>query len=107
MSQIWTSGVRTSERGDRRTVRFNNETDVCSVCGATPRIERITYTQVIGDKVYIVRDVPAQVCPRCGEQYLLPSTVDAIQNALERGEPTKTVQVPGDELAPTTSHSTR
>jgi YgiT-type zinc finger domain-containing protein len=48
--------------------------------------EKITYTQEFAGKVYLVVDVPALVCPQCGEQYLTPETVDAIQAAIEEGK---------------------
>jgi YgiT-type zinc finger domain-containing protein len=66
----------------------------CSVCGARLKIELITDTQTIGDRVYIVTDVPAEVCPQCGERYLSPETVDAIQALIESGEARETRQVP-------------
>jgi hypothetical protein len=44
--------------------------------------------------VYIVEDVPAWVCTQCGEIYLDPATVDAIQEQIEHGEATETRQVP-------------
>ncbi len=44
----------------------------CSVCGARVRAESITYTQEVGGQVFIVKEVPAVVCPQCGEQYLAP-----------------------------------
>jgi YgiT-type zinc finger domain-containing protein len=68
--------------------------DACSVCGAHLRREKITYTQTIGDKVYIVMDVEAEVCPQCGEQYLSPDAVDRIQDLIENGQATETRQVP-------------
>lgn len=68
--------------------------DPCSVCGAQLRRETITYTQTIGNNVYIVTDVEAEVCPRCGEQYLSPETVDKIQEVLEHGQAAETRQVP-------------
>ena len=66
----------------------------CSVCGAKLKKEKITYTQEINGKVYIVEDVPALVCSECGEQYLEPDTVDIIQEAIEKGKAPKTIKVP-------------
>lgn len=66
----------------------------CSVCGAQLETKTITYTQTIDGKVYIVVDVPAQVCPQCGEIYLSPETVDAIQEQIEHGQATETRAVP-------------
>lgn len=58
----------------------------CSVCKAALKEKKITYTQELGGKVYVVSDVPALVCPQCGEQYLAPDTVDEIQRVIEQGE---------------------
>jgi YgiT-type zinc finger domain-containing protein len=82
-------------------MKAETRNETCSVCGTRLRVENITYTQVIGDKVYFVSDVPAEVCSQCGEQYLSPSTVDAIQIVLETGKATKSVNVPVYELAST------
>ncbi len=74
----------------------------CAVCGAGLRRDTITYTQTIGDQIYIVTDVEADVCPQCGEQYLSPDTVDRIQELIERGEVAETRQVPVYRLARST-----
>lgn len=67
----------------------------CSICGGKILQKKITYTQAIGEKIFIVSDVPAEVCSQCGEQYLTPDTVDAIQEALETGKkPSSTLKVP-------------
>ncbi len=58
----------------------------CSVCQATLKEKEVTYTQELEGKVYVVSDVPALVCPQCGEQYLLADTVDEIQKVIEQGE---------------------
>lgn len=61
----------------------------CSVCKAKLEEKKITYTQELERKVYVVSDVPALVCSQCGEQYLSPDTVDEIQNVIEKGEQKK------------------
>ena len=73
---------------------MNTKPGPCSVCGARLQHKRITYTQTTGDMVYIVEDVPALVCGQCGEIYLEPATVDAIQEQIEHGQATETRQVP-------------
>jgi len=65
----------------------------CSVCKSTLKQKKITYTQELGGKVYVVSDVPALVCSQCGEQYLSPDTVDRIQEVIEKGEKGKTKPV--------------
>jgi YgiT-type zinc finger domain-containing protein len=74
---------------------MNRERQSCSVCGSDLREEPITYTQTIGERLYVVTEVPAQVCPIDGEQYLSPDVVDVIQEVIERGrEPMRTIEVP-------------
>jgi YgiT-type zinc finger domain-containing protein len=75
-------------------VSVSNQQTLCSVCGGRLQQKKITYTQTIGDQIYIVEDVPASVCSQCGEVYLDPATVDAIQEQLEHGQATGTRQVP-------------
>ena len=67
----------------------------CSLCGAALRPERVTYTQAVGEALYVVTNVPAEVCPRDGEQYFAPDTVDALQRVIRQGAPPKrTIEVP-------------
>ena len=73
---------------------------MCSVCGAALRLQQINYLQTRGDAVYLVAEVPAQTCAQCGEQYLSPETVDAIQEAIEHGRPQEMRAVPVYHLAP-------
>ena len=61
----------------------------CSVCKGNLVQKKITYTQELEGKVYVVSDVPALVCSQCGEQYLSPDTVDKIQEVIEKGEQKK------------------
>jgi len=74
------------------------ENQPCAVCEGTTKLEKITYTQTIGDKVVMVADVPAMVCGQCGEQYLSPDTVDELQELIENGPPKakirRTIEVP-------------
>lgn len=73
---------------------MTDEKTTCSACGARLQHRKITYTQTIGAEVYIVEDVPAWVCDQCGEIYLDPATVDAIQEQIEHGQAAETRQVP-------------
>jgi len=75
----------------------------CSVCGATLEKKTITYTQPMGKTVYPVTDVPAEVCPQCGEEYLAPETVDAIEEITQSGKAAKMLEVPVYPFSPTAS----
>ena len=74
------------------------ERTICSVCGTSVQEQKINYTQEIDGKLYLVTDVPAEVCPQCSEQYLSPDTVDKLQELIEqgaaRGKAPKTISVP-------------
>lgn len=61
----------------------------CSVCQSNLIHKKITYTQELEGKVYVVSSVPALVCSQCGERYLSPETVDRIQEVVEKGEQKK------------------
>ena len=61
----------------------------CSVCKGNLVNKKITYTQELEGKVYVVSDVPALVCDQCGETYLSPDTVDRVQEVIEKGEQKK------------------
>lgn len=61
----------------------------CSVCKGNLIYKKITYTQELEGKVYVVNDVPALVCSQCEEQYLSPEIVDRIQKVIEKGEQKK------------------
>jgi YgiT-type zinc finger domain-containing protein len=71
----------------------------CSVCGGQVEEKKIDYTQELDGELYLVREVPAEVCSQCAEPYLTPETVDRLQELIERGEdksqaPESTIVVP-------------
>mgnify|MGYP001167495526 CR=1 FL=1 len=68
--------------------------ETCSVCGAGLEERRIIYTQMRTGKLHVFADVPALVCVQCGEEYLSPETVDAVQKAFTEREATETIEVP-------------
>lgn len=61
----------------------------CSVCKSNLKHKKITYTQELKGKIYVVSAVPALVCDQCGESYLSPDTVDRVQSVIEQGEKKK------------------
>ncbi len=66
----------------------------CAVCGGVLQDGTITYTQVIGESVAIVKEVPAVICQQCGEEYLSSHTVTAIQQAITEGTGQTKTEVP-------------
>jgi len=43
------------------------------------RDERITYTLQVGDRFFVIENVPARVSERTGERFFSPETVERIQ----------------------------
>ena len=43
------------------------------------REERVTYTLQVGDRFFVIENVPARVSQRTGEQFFSPETVERIQ----------------------------
>ncbi|HZF13730.1 MAG TPA: hypothetical protein VFE33_33470 [Thermoanaerobaculia bacterium] len=41
--------------------------------------ERVTYTRQVGDRFFVIENVPARVSQRTGEQFFSPKTVERIQ----------------------------
>jgi hypothetical protein len=41
--------------------------------------ERVTYTLQVGDRFFVVENVPARVSQRTGERFFSPATVERIQ----------------------------
>ena len=43
------------------------------------RDERVTYTLQVGDRFFVIENVPARVSERTGERFFSPETVERIQ----------------------------
>ncbi|TAL23715.1 MAG: type II toxin-antitoxin system MqsA family antitoxin [Nitrospirae bacterium] len=41
---------------------------------------------LIGERVAVIKDVPAEICSECGEAYMKSSVVDRIESVLDRLE---------------------
>jgi len=66
----------------------------CSVCKTETVSQLITYSQIYNGQVVAVKNVPADVCPRCGEQYFAAETADKIQKVIYSGNATKKLEIP-------------
>jgi len=61
---------------------------------------KVTYSLLLGGKVYIVENVPARVCKETGEQYFSPETVEHLQAIIKGGrKPVRVVEAPVFEYA--------
>ena len=45
-------------------------------------------------QLYLIEDVPMGVCGQCGEKFLKPPVAKALDELLEKGSPTKKVEIP-------------
>lgn len=52
----------------------------CDVCGLPGiRQRHITRSYGKGKDLIIIENVPVMMCPHCGEDYLMPETIDEIE----------------------------
>ena len=65
----------------------------CHVCGSSEsHTECVNEIFEIGDKFYLVENIPAIVCSRCGEEIFSSQTSEAIRVMLHgKSEPIKSV----------------
>lgn len=81
-----------------------NET-LCHICGSSDFEERrVEYIYRRSGHYLVVRDVPCEVCLRCGERYYLGTTLLEIERRFkaiyeQHAKPRSTVQVPIENYA--------
>ncbi len=67
---------------------------ICDFCEGKTRPRRVTKHHRYKGRLYVVENVPAEVCPECGERYFHATTLDAIDQLLESDHTVKeTLQV--------------
>jgi YgiT-type zinc finger domain-containing protein len=79
------------------------EMDFCEYCNASLTNEEkpVTVYRHRQEKHFIFENVPARVCPRCGERYFASSTVREMDQFMRRpGSLTNLIQVPVIALKP-------
>ncbi|WP_455388171.1 YgiT-type zinc finger protein [Petrachloros mirabilis] len=59
----------------------------CPHCGKTMRPGLVKTAMWYGEKLYVVEDIPAQVCEKCVEQFYDEETTDALRRLTEEGFP--------------------
>lgn len=58
----------------------------CYFCKAKVRKERVTIDYRWGDRLFVIEDVPAGLCPQCGEKYLESKVYRELELMVKRGE---------------------
>jgi YgiT-type zinc finger domain-containing protein len=70
----------------------------CPRCGEMMRTAMVKTAVWQDDRVFIVEDIPAQVCDACMEQFYDEDTTDALRRLMEEGfpsiEPRREILVP-------------
>ena len=55
----------------------------CSLCGGEMGEKEVEVIKKAGEKVVVVKDVPAWVCKQCGERYYSIDTVERINGIVK------------------------
>lgn len=64
------------------------------------REERVTYTLQVGDRFFVIENVPARVSERTGERLFSPETVERIQAIVwGEGTPVRVLETPVFQFA--------
>jgi YgiT-type zinc finger domain-containing protein len=69
----------------------------CYFCKGAVKPERVTHVHRWKGQVIILEDVPADVCQQCGEVYLAPNVLQAMDRIVElnqKEKPKKQLVVP-------------
>lgn len=64
------------------------------------RDERVTYTLQMGDRFFVIENVPARISERTGERLFSPETVERIQAIVwGQGTPVRVLETPVFQFA--------
>lgn len=67
----------------------------CVFCGGKVVSKKVTFVYEHEEQLFVIRDVPAEVCTTCGERTYAPEIADEIMKfAKQRFQPIKRVEVP-------------
>ena len=75
---------------------------ICDVCHSGELIEQLVrYNSNSGEQLVIVDNVPATVCPNCGETSFRPDVADALLRTVwSHNAPARVIETPVYEFAP-------
>jgi len=67
----------------------------CPFCKGALQEQRIEHVHRWNGRLYVLRNVPAEVCGQCGETFFAPQTLQAMDDAVTRHrEPEEHISVP-------------
>ncbi len=73
-------------------MRKNTKQNLCPLCGGRKKPGKTTYSMDLGTGVIVVRNVQAQICVRCGEEWIDNQTAQKLESIVEEAR-TKQRQV--------------
>lgn len=74
----------------------------CPFCGGKLEKKTVTHPQSYQGKIYILENIPAEICSQCGEVLLQPEVLEKVQQLIWSGAaPRYTAKVPVYDLAET------
>jgi YgiT-type zinc finger domain-containing protein len=56
----------------------------CPMCGGKRGSGKTTYSVDLGTGVVVVRNVPAEICMQCGEEWIGPDVANALEQIVEK-----------------------
>ena len=61
------------------TKQGKSNTRLCPLCGGDKKKGFTTYTVELDSSLLVVRDVPAEVCSQCGEEWISSSVAEKLE----------------------------
>ena len=74
------------------TTQSNNQ--LCAVCGGELQATTITHEEKRDSQMYLFQNVPAKVCPACGELWIDEEVLQQIDKLIEYGVPVRHSEPP-------------
>ncbi len=56
----------------------------CFMCKGNMEEKKVNYVVDLGDRIIIIKEVPAKVCTKCGEQYFDDETAENIEKIVNQ-----------------------
>jgi YgiT-type zinc finger domain-containing protein len=60
---------------------------ICEFCGGQTVKKKVRKVHWLRQRLYIIDDVETEVCQECGERYYRATTLDAMDQLVESGQP--------------------
>jgi len=58
----------------------------CAFCGGDVKAGKATVSVDTGERVVVVRSVPARVCDQCGEEWLSDKSAEAVEKVVKKAK---------------------